>query len=104
MYCISCVYNTDESDWDSDSASSQRGSPSKRMASPGLEDQHSSNSSTKEEDEGDLPDAPVPSQRSIMANKTNKSSPPILRPQPSARKVVLQMKETVDGKVLFAFC
>lgn len=100
---MSCVYNTDESDWDSDSASSQRSSPSKRTASPGLEDQNSSESSAKEQEEGDLPDAPVPSQRSIIANKTSKSSPPVLRPQPSARKMVLEMKETVEGKVLFAF-
>lgn len=101
MYVL-CVYNTDESDWDSDSASSQRSSPSKRMASPGLEDQKFSNSSGKEQDEGDFPDTPVPSQRSVIANKTSKSSP-VLRPQPSARKTVLQMKETVEGKVLFAF-
>lgn len=98
---MSCVYKTDESDWDSDSASSQS-SPSKRMASPGLEDQNSSNSSAKEQDEGDSPDAPVPSQRSIIANKTSKSSPPVHRPQPSARKMVFQMKESVEGKVLFA--
>lgn len=97
---MSCVYKTDESDWDSGSASSQSSS-SKRMASPGLEDQNSSNSSAKEQDEGDSPDAPVPSQ-SIIANKTSKSSPPVHRPQPSARKMVFQMKETVEGKVLFA--
>lgn len=98
---MSCVYKTDESDWDSDSASSQRSSPSKRMASPGLEVQNSSNSSANEQDEGDFPDAPVASQRSI-ANKTSNSSPPVLRPQPAARKMVLQMKEAVEGKVLFA--
>lgn len=100
---MSCVYNTDESDWDSDSASSQRSSPTKRMDSPGPEDQNSANSSAEEQDEGDFPDVPVPSQRSIIANKTSESSPPVHRPQPSARKMVLQMKETVEGEVPFNF-
>lgn len=96
------MYNTDESDWDSDSASCQRSSPGQRMASPGLEDQNCSNSSVKEEDEEDFPDAPVPSQ-SIIGNKTSKSSPPAPCPQPSPRKMVLKKKETVTGKVCFAF-
>lgn len=100
---MSCVYKTDESDWDSDSASSRRSSPRKRIASPGLEDQNSSNSSAKEQDEGDILDSPVASQRSTIANNTSKSSPPGLRPQPAVRKMVLQTKETAEGQVLFAF-
>lgn len=101
--CTSCVYKTDESDWDSDSDSSRRSSPRKRIASSGLEDQNSSNSSAQEQDEGDILDSPVASQRSTIANKTSKSSPPGLRPQPAARKMVLQTKETTEGQVLFAF-
>lgn len=93
------VYNTDESDWDSDSASSQRNSPGQRMASPGLQEENCSNSSVKEQDEDDYSDAPVLPQRSIIASKTSKSSPP----QPLARKMVFQKKETGKGKVVFVF-
>lgn len=101
---LSCVHNTDESDWDSDSASSQQSSPSKRMALPGLEDQHSSNSSAKEQEEGDSPEAAALSQRSIWSSREkSKSSPPVLHPQPSARKMVIEAKEVVEGKVLFDF-
>lgn len=93
---------TDESDWDSDSASSQRNSPGQRMASPGLEEQSGSRSSVKEQLEDDCSDAPVPSQRNILASETSKSPPPLPCPQPSARKMILQKRETVEGQVLFA--
>eukprot|EP00066_Takifugu_rubripes_P016480 XP_011605746.1 PREDICTED: ankyrin repeat domain-containing protein 26-like isoform X3 [Takifugu rubripes] len=87
----------DESDWDSDSASSQRNSPGQRMASPGLEEQNCSRSSVKEQVEDDCSDAPVLPQRSIVARESSKSPPPIPCPQPSARKMVLQKKEAVKG-------
>lgn len=99
---MSCDYNTDESDWDSDSASSQGNSPGQRMASPGLEEQNCSRSSVKEQVEDDCFDAPVLPQRSIVARESSKSPPPIPCPQPSARKMVLQKKEAVKGQVLFA--
>lgn len=99
---MSCNYNTDESDWDSDSASSQRNSPGQRMASPGLEEQNCSRSSVKEQVEDDCSDAPMLPQRSIVARESSKSPPPLPCPQPSARKMVLQKKETVKGQILFA--
>lgn len=96
MYAL-CVYNTDESDWDSDSQSS---SPGQRITSPGLEDPSCSNLSVKK-DEDDFSDASVLTQ-SIVQNKTCKSSPPVPCPQPSARKMVLQKKENIEGRILFA--
>lgn len=99
---MSCDYNTDESDWDSDSASSQRNSPGQRMASPGLEEQNFSRSPVKEQVEDDCSDAPVLPQRSIVARESIQSPPPLPCPQPSERKMVLQKKGTVKGQVLFA--
>lgn len=99
---MSCDYNTDESDWDSDSASSQRNSPGQRMASPGLEEQNCPGSPVKEQVEDDCSDAPVLPQRCIVARESRKSPPPISCPQPSARKMVFQKQETVKGQLLFA--
>lgn len=99
---MSCDYNTDESDWDSDSASSQRNSPGQRMASPELEEQNCSRSPVKEQVEDGCLDAPVLLQRTIIARESSQSPPPLPCPQPSARKIVLQKKETVKGQVLFA--